>query len=224
MDLINTKGCLKWDSAPAEIMSDTLDTHTRIVAEVMVNQSMSSFPTMDSILKASESVKMQLFYFAAKVKDKTAAADENLRGKMQAAKRATDQILKFETNATKACSELKGMSDTFDGVHETLENFTPEDFHEVDQMLDSNFKDGYQFLADKLAAKAKGKAKSLKLFEDLDSQNLLTTFSGKPILPSRSRASLKMVVVDPANAAAVLSEIEKRDGAKADGEDSAAGA
>ena len=183
-----------------------------------------------------ENVKMQLFYFAIKGKDKIQARRAEQQRALEQSSRLIDEIDAMEQRAVWTDPNSQRMREIFSEVSDRIDQFSPQEFKSVEKKLDENFHEGFMELAKTIAKKGKTKKGEKDPFVELQEQNLLTTFSRDPILEmyekqARSKTqpkiqvledepkpnaeqpkpTVKVFYVDPENAAETLRKIEQKE-------------
>lgn len=218
MDLIQSKGNVKWGNGPSEIMVEQLSLNTKLIVDLLIKEKMPRFPSLETLHEAQENAKMQVFYFIMKAKDKAyVQGTERLKGLIDSCKKAADHVHKFEEAAAPFREETEALGDLLNEVDGRLMEFSHDEFQEVDEALDANYQEGFKMLSERLIAKGKKKTGGFSHFDDLIKRELCTTFAGKPIphqegtSPSiDAQPALRVVMFDPADASSILQSIEDR--------------
>ena len=228
------------------MMTERLSNHTKMVIDLMVQEKISANMNLDLLHEVNvspnfllrysqsnkspqENVKMQLFYFAIKGKDKIQARRAEQQRALEQSSRLIDEIDAMEQRAIWTDPNSQRMREIFSEVSDRIDQFSPQEFKSVEKKLDENFHEGFMELAKTIAKKGKTKKGEKDPFVELQEQNLLTTFSRDPILEmyekqARSKTqpkiqvleeepkpTLKVFYVDPENASETLRKIEQRE-------------
>ena len=252
--MIQAKGTFNWTTGPSEMMTERLSNHTKMVIDLMVQEKISANMNLDLLHEVNvslkfllthsqsnqspqENVKMQLFYFAIKGKDKIQARRAEQQRALEQSSRLIDEIDAMEQRAVWTDPNSQRMREIFSEVSDRIDQFSPQEFKSVEKKLDENFHEGFMELAKTIAKKGKTKKGEKDPFVELQEQNLLTTFSRdpilemyekqaklktqpkiqvleeepKPIVQEEAKPTVKVFYVDPENAAETLRKIEQRE-------------